>query len=67
MNLGGFCRNCLSRWYMEAARTRGLDLTESESRKAIYGMPYEEWKKNYQTEATAEQIAIFELTENGDD
>lgn len=52
---------------MEAARTRGLDLTESESRKAIYGMPYEEWKKNYQTEATAEQIAIFELTENGDD
>ena len=67
MNLGGFCRNCLSRWYLEAARTRGLNLTESESRMAIYGMPYEEWKKSYQTEATVEQIAAFELAENEGD
>jgi hypothetical protein len=60
MNLAGFCRNCLSRWYAEAAQERGLDMTEAEARETFYGMPYSEWKKSFQTEATAEQKAAFE-------
>ena len=60
MNLGGFCRNCLSRWYMEAANERGLDLDKAGSREVVYGMPYEQWRDEYQTEATAEQKAAFE-------
>jgi uncharacterized protein len=52
MNLAGFCRNCLSNWYEEAARERGLGVTRSEARERIYGMPYEEWKAKYQREAT---------------
>ncbi len=63
MNLGGFCRNCLSKWYLEAARTRGVELTERESRKAFYGMPYEEWKERYHKEATPDQMAVFELAD----
>jgi hypothetical protein len=59
MNLAGFCRNCLADWYREAAAERGLDLTKEESRQAIYGMPFEEWKSQYQKEATPEQLAAF--------
>ena len=59
MNLAGFCRNCLAGWYREAAAERGLDLTEEESRQAIYGMPFEEWKAQHQKEATPEQLAAF--------
>jgi len=55
MNLAGFCRNCLSRWYREAAEERGLKLPDAEARKLVYGMPYEEWKAKYQKEATPAQ------------
>ncbi|MGC6531099.1 MAG: DUF1244 domain-containing protein [Candidatus Puniceispirillaceae bacterium] len=64
MNLSGFCRNCLSRWYMEAANEQGGDLSKDEARKIIYGMPYDEWKSRYQTQATAEQKAAFEKGHN---
>ena len=50
MNLAGFCRNCLSRWYRESAEERGMKLPDPEAREAVYGMPYDEWKKKYQTE-----------------
>jgi hypothetical protein len=59
MNLAGFCRNCLSKWYRAAAEERGVALSDPESREAIYGMPYDEWKKKYQNEASAEQQASF--------
>jgi hypothetical protein len=62
MNLTGFCRNCLSRWYMEAAQERGLDMTKDAAREAIYGMPYEDWKAAHQTEADADQKAAFART-----
>jgi uncharacterized protein len=52
MNLAGFCRNCLSRWYRESAEEKGLKLPDPEAREAVYGMPYDEWKKKYQKEAT---------------
>ncbi len=52
MNLSGFCRNCLSRWYQEAANERGIDMSKDEGREAFYGMPYDEWKAKYQTEAS---------------
>jgi len=55
MNLAGFCRNCLSRWYREAAEERGLALPDPEARKIVYGMPYEEWKAKHQREATPAQ------------
>ncbi len=60
MELAGFCRNCLSRWYQEAAEARGIGLDKEGARELIYGMPYAEWKKKYQTEATPEQQAAFE-------
>jgi len=59
MNLAGFCRNCLSNWLKEAAEAKGLALSKEDSRQAVYGMPYEEWKAKYQKEATAEQKAAF--------
>ena len=59
MNLSGFCRNCLSRWYGEAAADHGIDLSKEESREIVYGMPFDEWKKLYQTEASPEQKAAF--------
>lgn len=59
MNLAGFCRNCLSNWYLDAARERGVELSKDESRIAVYGMPYEEWKAAHQAEATPEQKAAF--------
>jgi hypothetical protein len=52
MNLAGFCRNCLSRWYQEAANARGIEMTKDEGREAFYGMPFAEWKAKYQTEAS---------------
>ena len=48
MNLAGFCRNCLSKWYRAAALERGVDLSDEQSREAVYGMPYAEWKQKYQ-------------------
>lgn len=59
MNLAGFCRNCLSKWYAAAAEDHGESLSKDEARERIYGMPYQEWKSRYQTEATAEQQARF--------
>src|SRR5215510_12947696 len=60
MNLAGFCRNCLSRWYREAAEERGMKLPDTEARKIVYGMPYEEWKAKHQKEAGAEQKKAFD-------
>lgn len=60
MNLAGFCRNCLSKWYMAAAREQGVTVDYDQARERIYGMPYEEWKARYQTEATPEKLAAFE-------
>jgi uncharacterized protein len=57
MNLAGFCRNCLSKWYRAAAEQRGLDLSYEQAREIVYGMPYAEWKARHQTEETAEQQA----------
>ncbi len=59
MNLAGFCRNCLSRWYREAAAVHGLTITDPEARAEIYGMPYKEWQARYQVEAGAGQQASF--------
>jgi uncharacterized protein len=59
MNLAGFCRNCLSNWMKDAADARGLAMSKEESREAIYGMPYEEWKAKHQREASNEQQAAF--------
>ena len=66
MNLAGFCRNCLSRWYQEAAIENGLDLSKDEAREIFYGMPMEEWKTNYQTEANKDKQDNFKsaLSEN---
>src|SRR5262245_64810708 len=55
MNLAGFCRNCLSKWYRAAAEERGLELSDEQAREVVYGMPYVEWKAKHQTEATPEQ------------
>lgn len=60
MNLAGFCRNCLSNWLKEAADARGVPLSKDESREAVYGMPYEDWRAKYQKEASAAQKAAFE-------
>ena len=59
MDLAGFCRNCMSRWYQEAAEAKGLSLDKAAAREIVYGMPYSEWKAKYQTEATPEQQAAF--------
>jgi hypothetical protein len=61
MNLAGFCRNCLSRWYQEAANERGIAMTKDEGRASFYGMPYEDWRAKYQTEASPEKQAEFEV------
>ena len=57
MNLAGFCRNCLSRWYREAAEAKGIGLADPGAREIVYGMPYKEWQAKYQKEASAEQKA----------
>ena len=59
MNLAGFCRNCLSNWYLDAATEAGADLTRDQSREIVYGMPYDEWKARHQGEANAAQQAAF--------
>ena len=56
MNLSGFCRNCLSKWFLSAAEKRNIKINYDEAREIIYGMPYSEWKKKYQLEATKEQL-----------
>ncbi len=60
MNLAGFCRNCLSNWYADAAKDAGTDLSKDEAREIIYGMPYEDWKRLHQSEASDGQKAAFE-------
>ena len=62
MNLAGFCRNCLSKWYKAAADVRGVAISDEEARVAVYGMPYSEWKAKYQHEASKEQLQKFEET-----
>lgn len=59
MNLAGFCRNCLSKWYVAAARERGLEVSIDEAREHIYGMSYDEWKAKYQKDATPGQVDAF--------
>ncbi|MEP4484132.1 DUF1244 domain-containing protein [Marinobacter alexandrii] len=59
MNLAGFCRNCLSKWYVAAAEEAGDNVDYDAARERVYGMPYGEWKDQYQKEATAEQLAAF--------
>ncbi|MBS8261006.1 DUF1244 domain-containing protein [Roseibium polysiphoniae] len=61
MNLAGFCRNCLSNWYRDAAEENGLEMDKESSREIVYGMPYSDWKEKFQSEATAEQKAAFEV------
>ena len=62
MNLAGFCRNCLSKWYLKAAVDEGVDMDYDAACEAVYGMPYSEWKSKYQTGATDEQLDKFEKT-----
>src|SRR5664279_6580374 len=62
MNLAGFCRNCLSNWYEEAAAERGIAVSKEEAREHVYGMPYAEWKVQHQTEGTPEAKAKFAET-----
>ena len=67
MNLSGFCRNCLSRWYMEEANDKGIRLDKDSAREIVYGMPFAEWRDKYQTEASGEQKAKFEETVQNSD
>lgn len=62
MNLAGFCRNCLSKWYMAAAKERGVEINYDEARHIVYGMPFNEWQTKYQKEATPEQKRRFQET-----
>ena len=66
MNLAGFCRNCLSKWYMAAGAEEGVEIDYDAARERIYGMPYGDWKAKYQTEATAEQLAAFDKNKPAD-
>ena len=61
MNLTGFCRNCLSRWYQEAANERGIEMDKAAGREAFYGMPYDQWRDTHQTEAGPDKQAAFEV------
>ncbi|WP_417452943.1 DUF1244 domain-containing protein [Kiloniella sp.] len=67
MNLAGFCRNCLSKWYMAAAEGKGETMDYGQAREIVYGMPYDEWKSKHQLEATAEQKAAFEKSKPAHD
>ncbi len=67
MILAGFCRNCLSNWYTDAASEKGIDLDKAEAREIVYGMPYKDWQAKYQTEATAEQQAAYEAARPKDE
>lgn len=62
MNLAGFCRNCLSKYYVAAGTDRDLALDYDDARERVYGMPYSEWKEKYQTDATPEQAAAYKAT-----
>ena len=62
MNLAGFCRNCLAKWYLAAAKERGVDMDYDGAREAVYGMTYDEWKDRHQEKATAEQLETYEKT-----
>ena len=64
MNLAGFCRNCISKWYRAAAEDKGIAMELEEAREVVYGMPYADWKAKYQGEATAEQKAAFEKSQS---
>jgi len=57
MNLAGFCRNCLSRWYREEAGKKGIEVADPQAREIVYGMPYDEWKRRFQSDASPEQLA----------
>ncbi len=61
MNLAGFCRNCLARWYQEAADEKGIEIDKNEAREIFYGMTMDEWKANYQTDASPEKQAAFKV------
>lgn len=60
MNLAGFCRNCLAKWYVAASEDAGQAVDYDQARELVYGMPYEQWKSQYQSAATAEQLQQFE-------
>jgi len=62
MTLAGFCRNCLSRWYQEAAAERGIEMSKEDAREIFYGMPYEDWKARHQSETTPERQAAFDAS-----
>ncbi len=62
MNLAGFCRNCIWKWYKAAADEQGVELTKEQAQEVVYGIPYAQWKKQHQLEATPEQLAKFEET-----
>ena len=64
MNLAGFCRNCLSRWYREAAEAEGIAMSDAEAREIVYGMPYKDWQAKYQTPASKEQLAKINETKS---
>jgi len=66
MNLAGFCRNCLSKWYVAAASEQGETVDLEKARERVYGMPYADWKAQYQTEATDEQKRQFDLNKPTD-
>ena len=66
MNLAGFCRNCISRWYRQAAEASSIDMDEAEARKIVYGMEYADWKARHQTATTPEQKALYEKNHNHD-
>ena len=66
MNLAGFCRNCLSKWYRAAAEDKGLDMTYDDAREIVYGMSYDQWKAKHQTEASADKLAAYEINKPAD-
>jgi hypothetical protein len=66
MNLAGFCRNCLSKWYRAAGEDAGIEIDYEDARERVYGMPYDEWKSRYQTDASSEQLAAFEKNKPAD-
>ena len=63
MNLAGFCRNCLAKWYVAEAEQRGETIDYEQARELVYGMPYSEWKQRHQTDATPEQLAAFDANQ----
>jgi len=65
MNMAGFCRNCLSNWMKDAADAQGVQMTKDDSREAVYGMPYEDWKKLHQAPASAEQLDAMKKAASG--